>query len=136
MTNNTKKLFLPYKESLELKKLGFNEDCIAFYNNHVEPTFLHELDRGKTTKNSEQNLYHSDCTAPLFQQVFDWFDEVHGIIGTIVPIHIENNIREYDWECYSKFFEDEEIQSPPYYTNYDAKLGCINHIINYLKEFK
>lgn len=136
MDNILNKQFLPYKQSLELKKLGFDEECIAYYHNHVEPSFVNELDRGKTTKNSEQNLYHTDCTAPLFQQVFDWFDDEHGIIGTVVPIYNDNGIREYDWEIYSEEFEDEEIESPPYYSNYDAKLGCINHMINYLNEKK
>lgn len=136
MKNKTEKLFLPYKESLELKKLGFNEECIAYYHNHVEPSFVKGLDSGNTTKNSEQNLYHTDCTAPLFQQVFDWFREKYFIIVIVEPIWVDGAVSpiKYDWSIFSEDFENEDFNTPPFHTYNDAEINVINYIINYINE--
>ena len=33
-------LFVPYKESLILKDLGFNEVCFGFYNNAIADVYI------------------------------------------------------------------------------------------------
>lgn len=69
------KEFVPYEESLELKELGFNEPCVAYYHDRVEASFVRDLHRGDSTKNSEQILYSTDCAAPTFSQAFRFFRE-------------------------------------------------------------
>lgn len=61
------KEFIPYEQALELKELGFNEECMAIY---FVPT--KELLIGKKV-----NEYTTDIRvyAPLYQQVFRWFRE-------------------------------------------------------------
>ncbi len=77
------KEFVPYELALKLKQLGFDEECFAYYHNRVEPSWVKTLHRGDTTKNSVQNLYQSDCAAPLFQQAFRWFREEHKLFVSI-----------------------------------------------------
>ena len=76
--------FCNYEISKKLKDLGFNEECLAvfyqekFMNGHIEPYVWNLVNSIKT---------NSDCnsidivTAPLWQQVIDWFDNKNIIIG-------------------------------------------------------
>lgn len=62
------KEFVHYQESLELKKLGFNEPCFGFY------------ERGKELVIQECEItdFHFDslqCLTPTFSQTFRWFRE-------------------------------------------------------------
>ena len=78
------KEFVPYEIALRLKELGFDERCFAifyqekFMNGHIEPYVWNLVNSIKT---------NSDCnsidivTAPLWQQVIDWFDNKNIIIG-------------------------------------------------------
>ena len=67
------KEFIPYEQALELRKLGFNEECL----------FQHSLTYNEDTKSLEVKLFNaSDCIitdsenypikAPLYQQAFRW----------------------------------------------------------------
>ena len=64
-----KKEFVPYELALELKELGFDEECWFYYQHNSELrislSFLHN-------KFSNQ----MQCSSPLWQQVFDWFRNV------------------------------------------------------------
>ena len=123
------KYFSPYKESLELKKLGFDEDCLAYYTenqvtidkdgNKTNFVLLSSKLRGElvghgTVKNSlfkwlkENDRTHGELyvlsnshTAPLIQQVKEWLREKH-------KLHIE--ITSHYGEYY--YFKLNEIQFP------------------------
>ena len=74
--------FATYEIALKLKELGFDEDCSAvfyqgkFMNGHIEPHVWYLVNSIST---------NSDCnsldivTAPLWQQVIDWFREKYNI---------------------------------------------------------
>jgi hypothetical protein len=68
------KYFLSYDLALEIKKLGFDELCLKYWN-----------DFGKTSINRFQLLDNIDdwCynynEAPLYLQVIDWFEKEHNI---------------------------------------------------------
>lgn len=73
------KLFVPYELALKLKELGFDEECLAFYDKHGKLYFNLVRDGSGnygTFKNVE-NL--SWVGASLFQQTFDWFREKYGL---------------------------------------------------------
>ncbi len=70
-------LFVPYDIALALKELNFNVSCFGYYlgdgNNHSNtvtraPKFLENW-----------NIYSTRVSAPIYQQVFDWFKAEHGI---------------------------------------------------------
>ena len=79
-----KEQFVTYEIALALKELGFDEECFAifyqekFMNGHIEPYVWNLVNSIKT---------NSDCnsidivTAPLWQQVIDWFDNKNIIIS-------------------------------------------------------
>ena len=71
--------FIPYKQALALKKLGFNEPCLANYNNLTDETrlILGRTDKGSITVNKvpyTDNIVISDerILAPLYQQALEF----------------------------------------------------------------
>ena len=75
------KEFIPYEQALELKKLGFDEPCIAGINvNSVELKMV----------NYNPELY---LPTPLYQQAFRWFRE-KGIV---------NSIRSHNDKCHEYY---------------------------------
>jgi hypothetical protein len=84
------KEFIPYEQALELKELGFDEPCMGYYHNHVEWSFVKDLHKGDTTKNSEQKLYSTDCAAPLYQQAFRWLYQKLDIEKGVMPLDTES----------------------------------------------
>lgn len=81
--------FIPYEESLELKKLGFNESCLAYYNERCKLFLINTS--SFITKNDYihwkcrlYNIFNRTaksklCTAPTFPAVFKWIRKVYGI---------------------------------------------------------
>ena len=61
-------LFIPYELAVKLKDKGFDEHCLAYYK------LDGEFNLGGTYKNSEHG---TSISAPLYQQVIDWFRVVH-----------------------------------------------------------
>lgn len=73
--------FIPYEQALELKELGFDEPCFAFYG--IDGSYLIGIDevRFDTINNYDFNSRISEqsnsCSAPLYQQAFRWFRKNH-----------------------------------------------------------
>lgn len=74
--------FIPYEQAIELKKLGFDEPCMAGY----DKDFIDKLyigfteDDGVLSFNAEYYIL-----APLYQQAFRWLHEKLNMKG-IMPI--------------------------------------------------
>src|SRR5690242_15307232 len=66
-----KHLFVPYELALLAKEKGFDAECLRFYGD--DKVLYNDEDISNSTVNE---LY---CTAPLWQQLVDWFREVHKI---------------------------------------------------------
>ena len=71
------KEFIPYEQALELKELGFNENCLAFYN------FGERLMPIDTDFTNFRELSDDLTKAPLYQQAFRWFREKYGLMGIV-----------------------------------------------------
>ena len=97
--------FATYEIALELKELGFDEECIASYYTNIKENntakydvrkklnasfdynaFTDEDDSGYI-RNSDKEYYIS---APLWQQVIDWFREKQNICINIEPITFDD----------------------------------------------
>jgi hypothetical protein len=61
--------FVPYPPSLDLKELGFNEDCFGWYNWTGKDLSL--------TNNSYVDI--NPTPAPTFSQAFRWFREKYDL---------------------------------------------------------
>lgn len=136
--NYIDKQFCMHGISLKLKELGFNEECLAYYHNHVEPYLVKN---GNFTKNSEQNLYYDDCTAPLWQQVIDWFrdDKKINIEITRFPNINKWGFVTTDMTIIPKYLSGDEtikynnlVTSPNRYDTYEeARIDAILHAIKF-----
>lgn len=115
------KEFVTYEQALSLKELGFNEKCIAYFDEskRLEYSIIKGLINSKCKNN--------DITTPLKQQVFSWFREKHGI-----KFHIREDIWN-DW-CYIKILVGEEYTLISQYKSFEeAELGCIDELIKLVK---
>lgn len=73
-----KDLFVPYKIAKQLKEKGFNEPCLtAYIVERKELLSIFDSDDG-FLKNTD--LIEGRYSAPLYQQVIDWFREKHEIL--------------------------------------------------------
>jgi hypothetical protein len=78
------KQFVTYEIALKLKELGFDEPCIMFYY-ESQLAILGQFDSFKHSfrSNSEHTSIEKESekfvSAPLWQQVIDWFRVKHNI---------------------------------------------------------
>ena len=85
--------FAPYEEALELKKLGFDEPCLGYWN--IDPYLP------KPTFNLVKPFEHEWCLpAPLYQQAFRWFREKYQMIHQIYSLKYKGGVN-YDYEIFS-----------------------------------
>lgn len=79
-----KEQFIPYEQALEFKELGFNEQCMRFWSSKNGGTLVlpQRINNMHNTVNSSTELA-GYCSAPLWQQAFDWFREKHNILGNV-----------------------------------------------------
>jgi hypothetical protein len=104
------KEFIPYELAIALKKLGFDEPCIACYTQNAY---------GSTPKQKVQywcnpmegNLDPVFILAPLYQQAFRWFREKYGIVGYCY-IPNESGYWGHSFEKKSKYdtYEEAELE--------------------------
>ena len=119
------KNFIPYDLALELKELGFNEECIMFYRG-IENELVYSFEY-KRFKNS-QYVDKTSISAPLWQQAFDWFREkcnLHYIVYKNI------NIDGYD---FCEITIDGIINKNTFKTYEEAELECLKKLIEIAKE--
>jgi len=109
--------FIPYKESIVVKELGFDEPCFGFYDDNNKPV---------------GGNYPCDGinSAPLYQQVFDWFDE-KGLFSNIV-----RGSHGTEWNDKNRSYEFQisgGSRSFGFQSKKLAEQGCIRSLISALK---
>jgi hypothetical protein len=73
-----KKEFVPYELAVKLKTLGFDEPCLAVFNDSKQFRINSE------STNWNDNVKNGDTTSsPLYQQAFRWFREKHDLFISI-----------------------------------------------------
>lgn len=113
------KEFIPYEQALELKELGFKEECLSYYEGE---SFSYHL----ATMTSGDDYI---IPAPLYQQAFRWFREKHNIDG-FVQIEPLNEL--YGFVVYNRnhnrFIEYDRNLSIE-----QAQLECLKKLIQSVK---
>jgi hypothetical protein len=81
------KEFIPYKQALALKELGFNEPCFSIYYSKDKSFSWHHH---KDHINDEPMLDTGEfnISAPLYQQAIRWLHEQLNITG-MMPTNVE-----------------------------------------------
>jgi hypothetical protein len=129
--NEYEKLFVPYKESLYLKELGFDEPCFMYYRPEMNGSmqlFYHQDNYALDAigSSNSDNAMWVDCTALLYQQAFDFLREKYNFHS-----YVHSFIENFEVKCY--YFEamdvitdtcyDEEVDG--FNTYEQARLACL-----------
>ena len=117
------KEFIPYEQALELKELGFNEECIDKYDPRFE-----KLSSDMETWTSEHYPETLMIPAPLYQQAFRWFREKHNLPSNLELFHIG-----WDYVIYLNVTEEVDFNEGPWNTYEEAELACLRKLIEIVK---
>ena len=117
-----KEHFLTYEQSLAVKELGFNEPCLAYYNNGelIYSYYLQVVNR----------LY-----TPLKSQFFKWVREKYGLSGWVnesFNLNDRQGVISVKSEIGLNYIKS-NITTKVYDTYEQAEDACINKIIEILK---
>jgi hypothetical protein len=135
------KEFIPYELALELKQLGFDEPCFAFYDESLY--FPNNENQYGTFCN--QKLDASSCSAPTYSQAFRWFREKHFLVAILFNDDgdIEYGNLRYNWEIriITESFKtyDEKVANcfvgkSNYKTYEEAELASLKRLIEIANE--
>ena len=127
--------FIPYKEALALKELGFDEPCFYMWNIDTKELFSSNSTDINGQPTNLDLIGNVDFTAPLYQQAFRWFREKYGLIV------------EHTWTMVSTGFEYAIIDKTTNPDNWDdvervtgfktyeeAELACLVKLIEKIKK--
>ena len=117
--------FVPYDLALELKELGFKEECLAVYCGESEIRFR------VLEKNTFINNKSSWVTAPTFSQAFRFFREKYGL-HYIICKNIQMDGYGYREVILIPYMEENE--NTIFKTYEEAELACIRKLIEIAKE--
>jgi hypothetical protein len=117
------KEFIPYEQALELKKLGFDGECLGLYRNG---SLEFKKNTGGYYDNKWINKFNESkiCTAPLYQQAFRWFREKYGLGHMINGIGFESFIMNIGGVV---------TIFPMFKTYEEAELECLKKLIEIVK---
>ena len=137
------KQFIKYDQALELKKLGFNEPCLAYYEPNKEIKYIDFNDFKSLPFLACNSEWQDLVGSPLKQHFFDWVIEKYQFFPEIVT----------DCTSYPKFcFRINEFTGNPsdltseewgwvindysvlYRAKEEAEINCIDELISKIKE--
>ena len=128
------KQFIPYEQALELKELGFNEPCFAFYGLSRDDYKTIRLSIFQNLKTDYlPDIHHLDvtCDAPLYQQAFRFFREKYGL-HYIICKNIQMDGYGYREVILIPYMEENE--NTIFKTYEEAELECLKKLIEIVKK--
>ena len=120
------KEFIPYKQALALKELGFDEPCFGWYNPQVN---YKKVTTDKYWAFHLTGEWENFKPAPLYQQAFRWFREKHNLVFNFISYNIVKP-GEYHW---SITWNDEAKAGGIVKTYEEAELECLIKLIEIVK---
>ena len=134
-------LFCPYEQALELKELGFDEPCFAFYGLSRDDYKTIRLSIFQNLKTDYlSDLHHLDvtCDAQTFSQAFRFFREKYNIRGFIT----QKVAGDFGFEIYvpnkenpiGKPFNRIGEFTKHFKTFEEAQIACLKKLIEIAKE--
>lgn len=114
--------FIPYEQALKLKELGFDEECLGYYNRDnlnspeliYNPNHLKDSEDFNTNNQKDCEIYAGGILAPLWQQAFNF------LLWKLKHLSIDI---EYSTAGYKLIVEQETV------TQYHTKEECLNKLI-------
>lgn len=129
------KEFVPYKQALELKELGFIQPCFGYYTGDKKHLQLRP-NMGRMNEPSDDVP-----TAPTFSQVFKWFSNVYNLFPEIYTttvggyVEFTFQIRDLYSEkyIYDNFVTNTGGYSGTFHTIEDTEISCLDKLIEIVK---
>ena len=116
--------FIPYGQALELKELGFDEECLSYYEGE---SFSYHL----ATMTSGDDYI---IPAPLYQQAFRWFRDKKLCDGSVCRHGEADGSYSYRWDIVHEYGVYEERHFKLGYKTYEeAELACLKKLIEIVK---
>lgn len=122
------KEFIKYEQAISLKELGFDEQCLAWYNyGELNIFHLDHLLDGYANEIKERPL------APLYQQAFRFFREKYDLFGSIQYL---DDVAGYGYIITSVSINTEIAEKYffPSKTYEEAELACLQKLIEIVNE--
>ena len=126
MTEEIEKEFIPHEQSLILKKMGFNEECMSVFSEEGKLSPLQNF----PVRNSNIPSY---CTAPIYRQVFKWFRDKYNLISSVDSLHYGCELKMNRFLY--KIVEKSGVGTYDIYDTYEeAELACIDKLIEIVQK--
>ena len=122
--------FVPYEIALKLKELGFTEVCLACYKDTEGTQKIFPY----VTKEPSNSL----CSAPLWQQVFDWFRERYNHSGEVY-FYSSADLGKWHFDIEPLKLDGERFTTPVkegFQTYSLARESCIEKLIEIIENSK
>ena len=116
------KEFAPYQPSLDMKELGFDEPCFAYYDNALQIRLC----------SFEKMSNKGFVSAPTFSQSFRFFREKYNCVCEIIRKEVGNHSEFIGWV----YIDDRKIDVVSYWdskTYEEAELACLIKLIEIVK---
>ena len=148
------KEFIPYKQALALKELGFDEPCFMTYLNGKLDKEIFLFNHSIRSHSTQEFV-----SAPLYQQAFRWFREKYDLVHEISWSKYKGGLN-FDYDVFSlvlptdgELGDEDDIASDKSMETYnslvdkgfkhkesdtyeEAELECLNKLIKIVKDGK
>ena len=124
--------FILYPEAFELKQLGFDEPCFAYFKKDTNSLCWHS-NSVEPYNHNDINRY-GDLSAPTYSQAFRWFREKFNM-----PSKIEATFEHETPNQYHYFYQivtDDFVSGDGVMLNWtyeEAELACLKKLIEIVK---
>jgi hypothetical protein len=127
--------FTPYELALELKQLGFDEPCFAFYDESLY--FPNNENQYGTFCNQKRDA--SSCSAPTYSQAFRWFREKYNLYQDISAFAWNYDKKQLGFSIRTylnpvNIETERKVYGEVYETYEEAELACLKKLIEIVKE--
>jgi hypothetical protein len=110
--------FVPYDESYQLKKFGYNKPCLKY-------TAILSADK----HNGDYYVHEEGLGLPLFSEAFRWFREKYNLPSAIIyRVNIDDARIYYDW-----LIIGQDVKYRHFDTHEDAEIACLRRLLEIVK---
>ena len=129
MEQELDKEFVSYEIALQMKELGFIEECFSYYDLRNKPNFF-----------GSDTLMDTHCVQvnrPTYSQAFRWFREKHYLISSIyqLSVNVKSGLSSFEYmiDKLNNLGLSQFIEDFPYNTYEEAELACLENLIEIIK---
>ena len=121
--------FVPYKQALELKKIGFE---------YISTIFAYDQSGELYTRDGIPHDFNIRglLSAPTFSQAFRWFREKYNIIPNIHSVYIDETHTKINFWVWFANYEENSNEEIYYGTYEEAELECLKKLIEIVEQQK